>query len=47
MSADGTKLKPVLIFKRKTAPKVQFPAGVVVHVNEKGWMDRVIKYLWL
>ena len=38
--ADGTKLKPMLIFKRKTAPKVQFPAGVIVHVNEKGWMDR-------
>ena len=34
--AGCTKLKPMLIFKRKTAPKVQFPAGVVVYVNEKG-----------
>ena len=37
----------MLIFKRKKASKVQFPAGVVVHVNEKGWMDRDAMYLCL
>jgi hypothetical protein len=26
--ADGTKLPPFLIFKRKTLPKEKFPAGV-------------------
>ena len=37
--ADGTKLKPMVIFKRKTMPKDNFPAGVVVHNHPKGWMD--------
>ena len=37
--ADGKKIKPMLVFKRKTAPKIQFLAAVDVHVNEKGWMD--------
>ena len=34
--ADGTKLKPMVIFKRKTMPKDNFPAGVVVHNHPKG-----------
>ena len=37
--ADGTKLKPMVIFKRKTMPKDNFPTGVVVHNHPKGWMD--------
>jgi len=38
--ADGTsKLKPVLIFKRKTNPREHLPSEVVVHVHENGWMD--------
>ena len=38
--ADGTKLKPTVIFKRKTLPKgVKFPAGVLVRSYVKGWMD--------
>lgn len=37
--ADGTKLPPMIIFKRKTMPKDKFPPGVVIHVQEKGWMD--------
>ena len=37
--ADGTKLKPMVIFKRKTMPKDKFPRGIVVHVHPKGWMD--------
>ena len=45
--ADGTKLKPMLIFKRKTMPKEKFPSGVVIHVNEKGWMDKDAMYIWL
>jgi len=36
--ADGTKLPPVLIFKRKTLPKDVIPHGIYVHVHSKGWM---------
>ncbi|KAG7175313.1 Pogo transposable element-like 10, partial [Homarus americanus] len=45
--ADGTKLKPMIIFKQKTMPKVKFPAGVYVHVHENGWMDEEGVRLWL
>ena len=44
--AHGTKLKPMVVFKRKTMPKLKFPAGVVVHVHPKGWMDEDRVKLW-
>ena len=37
--ADGTRLPPLLIFKRKTLPKDVIPHGIYVHVHSKGWMD--------
>lgn len=45
--ADGTKLSPMVIFKRKNIPQIKFPIGVFVHVNEKGWMDDEGVKLWL
>ncbi|CAM1308344.1 Uncharacterised protein r2_g1824 [Pycnogonum litorale] len=46
--ADGTKLKPMVIFKRKTIPKGEkMPAGVLVHCHPKGWMDEDGTILWL
>ena len=46
--ADGSKLMPMLIFKRKTLPKkINWPKGVVVHVHPKGWMDEEGCKLWL
>ena len=45
--ADGTKLKPMIIFKRKTKPKEKFPPGVVVHNHPKGWMDVDGMKLWI
>lgn len=45
--ADGTKLPPMIIFKRKTMPKDVFPSGVVVQCNVKGWMDVEMMGLWL
>ncbi|VEL38353.1 unnamed protein product [Protopolystoma xenopodis] len=38
-AADGTKLKPMLTFKRKTCPKEEISNGILVHMHEKGWMD--------
>lgn len=37
--ADGTKLKPMAVFRRKTLPKENFPEGIVIHVHPQGWMD--------
>ena len=45
--ADGTKLKPMVIFKRKTMPKEIFPPGVVIHVHPKGWMDEDGMKVWI
>ena len=45
--ADGTKLKPMVIFKRKTMPKIVFPKGVIVHCHTKGWMDENVIKIWI
>jgi len=46
--ADGTKLKPMVIFKRKTIPKGEkIPSGLIVHCHPKGWMDEAGVLLWL
>jgi len=38
-TADGRKLLPLLILKRKTLPKSEaFPKDVIVRAQEKGWM---------
>ncbi|KAJ0023466.1 hypothetical protein NQD34_003365 [Periophthalmus magnuspinnatus] len=43
---DGLKLPPMVIFKQKNMPKIQYPS-VVVAVNERGWMDQEIMNFWL
>lgn len=45
--ADGTKLPPLLIFKRKTLPKDKIPRGIFIHVHPKGWMDEEGLKIWL
>lgn len=46
--ADGKKLAPFIIFKRKTLPKGEkFPAGVIVRCQEKGWMDNALVLDWV
>ena len=45
--ADGTRLKPMIVFKRKTIPKVIFPAGLVIHAHPKGWMDEAGVKIWI
>lgn len=38
--ANGQKLPPMVIFKRKPLPKEKFPASVIIKANTKGWMDK-------
>jgi len=38
--ADGTKLPPLSIFKRKTLPKDVIPHKIYVHVHFKRWMEK-------
>lgn len=46
--ADGSKLPPVIIFRRKTLPKnANFPSGVTVRAHQKGWMDETGTKDWL
>ena len=45
--ADGTKLKPMVIFKQKTMLKDNFPTGVGVHNHPKGWMDESGVKIWI
>ena len=49
-TADGGKLPPYIVFKRKTLPKgMRFPRGVHVHVrvHPKGWMDEALTLDWI
>jgi hypothetical protein len=44
--ADGTKLPPVIIFKLKKIPREEFPEGVVIRANSKGWMNEEEMIWW-
>lgn len=45
--ADGRKLPPYIIFRRKTIPKELFPRDVIVRCQEKGWMDTALMLDWV
>lgn len=47
ITADGRKLPPYVIFKRKTLPKGPLPKGIHVRVQDKGWMDSKLMHDWL
>lgn len=47
VQANGQKLPPMVIFKRKTLPKEKFPPGVIIKANPKGWMDEEKMSEWL
>lgn len=43
--ADGKKLPPFIVFKRKTLPKGEkllVPTSVIVRYQENGWMDKLL-----
>ncbi|KAK9738864.1 DDE superfamily endonuclease [Popillia japonica] len=44
---DGTKLIPMVIFKRKTKQKIMFLPGIYVYLQENGWMDENGVNLWM
>ena len=46
-TADGSKLPPMIIFKRKKPPKDKFPSGVIIHQHPKGWMDKAGVIKWI
>ena len=45
--ADGSKLKPAVMFKRKTFPKESCPPGIIVFLQQNGWVDEGILNQWL
>lgn len=47
VTKDGSKLPPLVIFKRKTVPKENFPKGIFVQANEKGWINKDMMHFWL
>ena len=44
--ANGTKLKPAVMFKRKTMPKEKL-LRISLFVQEKGWVDERVPFGWL
>lgn len=46
-TANSNKLKPLLIFKRKTIPKGDFPANLTVSANEKLCMYKEMRIHWM
>ena len=38
-TADGGKLPVFVVLKRKTIPKDKFCTGIIVHEQQKGWID--------
>ena len=44
---DGSKLKPMVIFKRKTNIREKMTDKVIVCYNEKGWMNEKLMCQWL
>lgn len=45
--ADGRKLPPYVVLRRKTMPKENLPRGVIFRCQEKGWMDQALVLDWL
>jgi hypothetical protein len=51
ITGDGQSLPPYVVFTCKSTVKEKFPCGIIVWVQEAGWMtedlvDDWIKYVW-
>lgn len=47
VTADGRKLPPYVVLKRKRIPNEVFPKGVIVRAQEKGWMNDDLVLDWV
>jgi hypothetical protein len=47
ITADRQKLPPYVVFKRKTMAKEKFPQGIIVRVQESGWMTKDLVDNWI
>uniref|UniRef100_A0A224Z1H5 Pogo transposable element with KRAB domain n=1 Tax=Rhipicephalus zambeziensis TaxID=60191 RepID=A0A224Z1H5_9ACAR len=45
--ANGTKVRPYVILKRKTILKIPLPAGAVVRAHENAWMNSDFFVDWI
>jgi hypothetical protein len=45
--ADGRKLTPFVILRRKNLPKEKLPTGIIFKCNKKGWMMEELMVKWL
>lgn len=45
--ADGRKLPPYVILRRKSMPKEKLPTGVIFRCQEKGWMTNELMVDWV
>ncbi|CAG8853802.1 14387_t:CDS:2, partial [Gigaspora margarita] len=45
--ADRSKLSPMVIFKDKRVPKGKYPPGIVVRMQDNGWIDEELMKEWL
>ena len=45
--ASGEKLPPMIIFKLKEIPNVQFPEGAIVKANKEGWFNNGLMKPWI
>jgi len=45
--ANGTKLPPMIIFKLKKIPRLDFPTGVIIRTNKEGWMNAEEMLYWI
>ena len=45
--ANGTKLLLVIIFKLVNVPREEFPDGVIIRANAKGWMNEDEMSWWV
>jgi hypothetical protein len=46
VTSNGGKLPPLVVFKRKTLPKGNFPKGILIAADEKGWINQDIMKVW-
>lgn len=46
-TANGDRHLPMIIFKRKTEPKVKTPTGFVVTANGKGWRYELLMKIFI